>query len=105
MAENTEKIHGGLADFLNPSDFDQRDLMKGIHVELEHTGDILTAMEIAMDHLVEDPAYYDKLPLIHQDAVSSKDLDQWELDRQPDNNHNNLSFKSVWNRAFLGKGG
>lgn len=57
----TDKIKGGLADKKNPQDFDQQTLMQGIHIELEHTGDIMIAMEIAMDHLAEDLDYYDKL--------------------------------------------
>ncbi len=57
----TDKLKGGLADKSSPSDFDQDQLMKGVHVEFEHTSDVATAMEIAMDHLKEDPVYYDKL--------------------------------------------
>jgi len=57
----TDKLKGGLADESSPSEFDQRQLMKGIHVEFEHTSDVATAMEIATDHLKEDPNYYDKL--------------------------------------------
>jgi hypothetical protein len=36
-------------------------LNKGIQVELEHTTDEKIAREIALDHLAEDPRYYDKL--------------------------------------------
>lgn len=60
----TDKLPGGTADRKKPTDFDQKALMRGIHVELEHTDDIMTAMEIAMDHLVEDPNYYEKLATI-----------------------------------------
>ena len=56
-----EKIKGGKADNMDPSQLDQRQLMKGIHHEFEHTNDVKTAMEIAMDHLVEDDFYYDNL--------------------------------------------
>ena len=56
-----EKIKGGKADNIDPSQFDQKQLMKGIHHEFEHTNDVKTAMEIAMDHLVEDDFYYDNL--------------------------------------------
>lgn len=56
-----EKIKGGKADNMDPSQFDQKQLMKGIHVEFEHTNDVKTAMEICMDHLIEDDFYYDKL--------------------------------------------
>ena len=38
-----------------------KQLDKGIKVELEHTNDKSVAREIALDHLAEDPKYYDKL--------------------------------------------
>lgn len=57
-------IPGGLADKKEPSDFDPEQLKKGIKVEMEHTNDRATAREIAMDHLTEDPKYYDKLEKI-----------------------------------------
>jgi hypothetical protein len=56
-----DKIPGGLADKKSPEDFDPEALKKGIEVELEHTDDRETAKEITMDHLTEDPEYYDKL--------------------------------------------
>lgn len=62
-----EKIHGGLADYMFEKDFDKESLRKGIKVELEHTDDYQVAKEIAMDHLVEDPKYYDKLATIEKD--------------------------------------
>jgi hypothetical protein len=36
-------------------------LRKGIKVEQEHTGDLVLAREIALDHLDELPDYYDRL--------------------------------------------
>ena len=39
-------------------------LLKGINVEMEHTDDREIAKKIALDHLQEDPIYYDKLELI-----------------------------------------
>ncbi len=56
-----DQIPGGIGDAMNPDDFDQDALRKGIQVEMEHTNDESVAREIAMDHLTEDPAYYDKL--------------------------------------------
>jgi len=56
-----DKIPGGLADKKSPSDFNQKDLKRGIKVELEHTSDRDIAQEIAMDHLTEDSKYYQKL--------------------------------------------
>ena len=56
-----DKIPGGLADDKTPSDFNKKSLEKGIKVEMEHTNDRAVAKEITMDHLTEDPKYYDKL--------------------------------------------
>jgi len=44
-------------------------LRKGIKVELEHTSDKSIAKEIAMDHLYEDPFYYDKLEKIETNEI------------------------------------
>ena len=63
-----DKIPGGLADKKKPSDFDPKALEKGIKVEMEHTDDRSVAREIAMDHLSEDPKYYDKLETIEKHA-------------------------------------
>jgi len=54
-------IPGGLGENLNPSDVDQKQLEMGIKVELEHSGNVDLAQEIALDHLAEDPKYYTKL--------------------------------------------
>lgn len=61
-----DQIPGGLADKKKPSDFKKKQLLKGIKVEFEHTGDREIAKEIAMDHLTEDPVYYDKLETIEK---------------------------------------
>jgi hypothetical protein len=57
-------LPGGLADKKDPSQFPSDQLAKGAEVELEHTKDRRKAIEIAMDHLTEDPAYYSKLETI-----------------------------------------
>lgn len=44
-----------------PSALDPRQLRIGTEVEFEHTSEPRIARQIAMDHLVEDPHYYDKL--------------------------------------------
>ncbi len=59
--KHKDLIPGGLADKKKPEDFDKKQLAKGKKVEMEHTNDPKKALEIAMDHLVEDPKYYDKL--------------------------------------------
>jgi hypothetical protein len=48
-------------------------LIKGIEVEKEHTNEVNLAMEIAMDHLSEDPKYYDKLEKIESHKEESKE--------------------------------
>jgi hypothetical protein len=48
-------------------------LMKGIAVEREHTNEVNLAMEIAMDHVAEDPKYYDKLEKIESHKEESKE--------------------------------
>jgi hypothetical protein len=67
LKEYSEKIAGGKGDGRDPSDFDQKELLAGIKVELEHTDDIAIALEITMDHLTEDPKYYTNLAKIHQE--------------------------------------
>jgi len=59
-----DQIPGGLADGKSDKDFNKSSLDKGIKVEMEHTTSKSIAKEIAMDHLTEDPEYYDKLELI-----------------------------------------
>lgn len=56
-----DTVPGGRADKKKPKDFDAAAIAKGVKVEMEHTDDAQMATEIAMDHLTEDPKYYDKL--------------------------------------------
>lgn len=72
-----EKLKGGLGDNLTPKDiadkfnkdidFINKQLKKGIEVEMEHTDDKNKAKEIAMDHLTEKPDYYDDLEQIEKE--------------------------------------
>jgi len=69
-----EEIPGGVSSGKNPQEIadmhgvslDQihSQLKIGTKVELEHTPNLNIAAEIALDHLVEDPEYYDKLATI-----------------------------------------
>ena len=59
-----EEIPGGLSEGMDSSEFDSAQLAKGIRVEMEHTNSRTIAKEIAMDHLVENSKYYDKLEKI-----------------------------------------
>jgi len=67
IKKTMDRISGGLADREAPGDFDMEELRKGISVEMEHTDDKDIALEIAMDHLVEDPKYYSNLKKIHKE--------------------------------------
>jgi len=64
-----DKIPGGLADGMSPSDFDPIALAKGIAHEMEHTSDPDIAREIAMDHLAERADYYDMLESLEAERV------------------------------------
>jgi len=57
-------IKGGIADNINPKYFNQKQLAKGIKVEMEHTNKPELAREIAQDHILEDKLYYSKLEKI-----------------------------------------
>jgi hypothetical protein len=50
----------------------QKQLNKGIKVEMEHTDTKKIAREIAMDHLAEDPNYYNKLAKIHREGEKTE---------------------------------
>lgn len=54
-----EKLYGGLADRKDLRSFNPEQLMLGVLIELEHTNNPYTAMEIASDHLAELWNYYD----------------------------------------------
>jgi hypothetical protein len=69
-------VPGGLAKGLSLNDIAEKhsvsvDMMvaefkKGIAVEMEHTTDRDFAKEITLDHLFEDPKYYDKLKKVEE---------------------------------------
>lgn len=63
-----DRLEGGKADRKKPSDFNTAQLAKGRAHEHEHTKEGPLATEIAMDHLAEDPRYYDKVDKIEKGA-------------------------------------
>lgn len=65
-------LKNGKAKDKMPWEFDQNQLLKGIHVELEHTSDVYTAMIIACDHLIEYPKYYDALEKMEKELGISE---------------------------------
>lgn len=61
--ENGEEeiLKGGLADGMEPHQFDPQAILKGMEKEMKHhTDNPQAALEITMDNLVADPEYYNK---------------------------------------------
>jgi len=57
-----QTLDGGEGDHISPKDVDKNELAVGIEVEYEHAkGDRIAAIDIALDHLKENPKYYTKL--------------------------------------------
>lgn len=55
------RLVGGKADDKEPSDFNNDDVRIGTAVEREHSNNPDIATEIAIDHISENPFYYDQL--------------------------------------------
>ena len=55
------EVHQKIADKHGvPLSVIEKSIKKGIKLEMEHTDEIRYAHEIAMDHVIENPHYYDK---------------------------------------------
>lgn len=74
IAKFKERLKGGKADGKKITKYNINQLIMGIKVELEHTSDKMTALEIAMDHLEEFPDYYTRLLKMEEEA--EKELKQ-----------------------------
>jgi len=61
MINNFKKLPGGTGDKTPTDKVNAVQLSLGVQIEMEHTNDPEIAKEIAMDHLTEDPEYYQKL--------------------------------------------
>lgn len=73
-----DQLPGGLADDKTPGDFDPEQVLKGLKVEYEHIDEKSEkgrrlALEIALDHLTENPSYYDDLALIEPEHDQEDD--------------------------------
>lgn len=75
-----DQLEGGRADEVKPENFDIIALLKGILVEVEHTNNPLTAMEIAMDHLAEFPEYYNNLAIMEKAMGEGKEIEEEDSD-------------------------
>ena len=81
--KEAEKLKGGKADNMNLDKIAEKhnvqlidiakQFVKGHNVELEHTKDKLKASEIVMDHLFEDPKYYDKLSKVETKEIKKEE--------------------------------
>ena len=61
-----------------------KQFIKGFNVELEHTSDHKGASEIVMDHLTEDPKYYDKLSKVENKEQKLTAKQQFAVDLKDD---------------------
>jgi hypothetical protein len=81
-----ENLEGGMADKKTVEDIAKKHkldvevikkhLNDGIKVEMEHTNLKTKAKEIAMDHIFEDPKYYDKLSKMETNEIKNNESDQ-----------------------------
>lgn len=70
-------------------------LKKGIQVEKEHTTYGQTAREIALDHLAEDPSYYDKLKKANLEEEKYDELPDRIYHVTPSENLDNIMNKGL----------
>ena len=79
--EAGEMIAGGEGEGKSPLEFTQDQILKGMRVEMEHTDDPMVSLEIALDHLTEDPEYYgndEENPELMAQANAAADVDKPE---------------------------
>jgi len=89
---NEDQIPGGLADNVTIEDIAKKhkvsvgqiedQIEKGKKVEMEHTDDESKAIEIAMDHLMEFPDYYDRLEKVEPQHESVNEAKKVLADRE-----------------------
>ena len=61
----------GLAESVSKDEL-KKQLAMGVKVEMEHTDDPKLALKIAIDHIKEDPLYYDHLKFVENFADGKK---------------------------------
>lgn len=66
LAKAADAISGGLAEKRGKTekDFPAEAIAAGVKVEMEHTDNPEVAKKIVLDHLTEDPEYYEKLKVV-----------------------------------------
>ena len=93
--------------YVTPDDFDPEMLAKAIEVEKEHTDDHDEALAVVMDHLREDPAYYEKLWAcgLGLEAVGeARDYEKEYADRSPEQKQNRVKRAKARREAGLKPG-
>jgi hypothetical protein len=85
-----EKLEGGVADSKSLDELAKKHKVdvkmltkqfnKGVKVEMEHTDNKQMAKEIAMDHISEDPKYYDKLSKMETKDIKDNQNDKEMVD-------------------------
>lgn len=123
LKEHDEQVPGGLASGLSveeiaeehdvPVEQIEAQMYKGITVETEHTPNAAIAAEIAMDHLMEDPLYYDHLEDMEGgrkscDCVEECDCDtevkdEVEESKIGDGIYNNIKTQELSGMGMSGK--
>lgn len=88
----TEFLKGGRADGLKDTAFNYEQLKKGEKEELEHTNNHKIAREIAKDHLVTDPLYYEKLGKIEK-------KEEYEVRPATDFDNTNMKGYAVFHKS------
>lgn len=88
--ETGDLLAGGLADNESPKSFDPEQLAIGLKVEMEHTDNPMIAIEIVMDHMIENSDYYTHLNKMEKDI----DIENSETGENDDLTDELLGFKS-----------
>lgn len=91
----TDLLPGGRADGKPDSAFNPRALRKGRSHEREHTKSPRIAGEIAKDHLVEDPDYYEELAKMEGGDVPYVSTAQQRFFHTPTAKKKGISAKTV----------
>lgn len=73
MKEALDKLKGGQADAMDPSQFPPNELALGTQMEMEHTDDPEISAEISMDNLSENPTYYTEAKFREEHGKRSQD--------------------------------
>lgn len=80
--------------------FNQKELKKGIEVEMEHTNDPYIAKLIAKDHLAELPDYYTRLVKMEKEAGLNESEEEKDDKNDPDKAISKGSLGGALKKAF-----